>query len=280
MRGARGCATSSRRRGRSPQQQTRGAGNRAAASGRGLGPDGDDAAAGVAPDELARCFGRAAVDLDALDVLRWCVAREVGRRLRTVEEVLRVTPWRRADHLGDAVVREADLLHPAYGDEDVDQGGGPRALDLLLRDEVAHARVAPPLEVGEPPADRARGRLDDHAGQLVGRLQLEDVLERLSLPQSDVPHPRGVPDRTDLERVLPRLARQLKPAGRVRCDGVVRIDDHPGRWDGIPGGPGYDLAVEHAPAALLGRDDRRCGYARGEEEPWGGPTRGWKGPSV
>src|SRR5256885_2462762 len=66
------------------------------------------------------------------------------------------------------------------------------------------------------------------------------------------------------ERVLPRLARQLKPAARVRRDGVARIDDHPGRWDGIPGGPGHDLAVEHAPAALLGRDDRRCGYARGE----------------
>src|SRR5207249_2206797 len=69
----------------------------------GFRPDRDDAAARVAADELPRRFGRTAVDLDTLDVLGRRVAREVRRRLVAVEEVLRVAPRRRADHLGDAV---------------------------------------------------------------------------------------------------------------------------------------------------------------------------------
>src|SRR5205807_1337108 len=122
----------------------------------GLRPDGDDAAAGVAPEELARRFRRAAVNLDALNVLGRRVAREVGRRLVAVEKILRVGARRRPDHLGDTRVRDAHLLHAAHRDQDIDEGGRPGALDLLLGEEIAHPRVPATLEVREPPSDGAR----------------------------------------------------------------------------------------------------------------------------
>src|SRR5207237_473183 len=75
------------------------AGRRRPASGRGLGPDGDDAAAGVAALELAWGLRRAAVDLDPLHVLRRGEPREVGARLVPVEVILRVAARRRANHL-------------------------------------------------------------------------------------------------------------------------------------------------------------------------------------
>src|SRR5256885_14746109 len=57
-----------------------------------LGPDGDDAAAGVAPLKLARRLGRTTINLDALDVLRRREPCEVGGRLVAVEVILRVAP--------------------------------------------------------------------------------------------------------------------------------------------------------------------------------------------
>src|SRR5206468_1479325 len=116
----------------------------------GLRPDGDDAAAGVAPEELARRFRRAAVNLDALNVLGRRVAREVGRRLVAVEKILRVAARRRPDHLCDTRVRDAHLLHASHRDQDIDEGGRPGALDLLLGEEIAHPRVPATLDVREP----------------------------------------------------------------------------------------------------------------------------------
>src|SRR5947209_3243094 len=78
-------------------------------SGVGLRPDCDHAAPGGRAAEFARNLRAAAVDLDALDVVRWRVAREVRRRFPAVEEVLRVAAWRGAGHLGEAVIGEADL---------------------------------------------------------------------------------------------------------------------------------------------------------------------------
>src|SRR5207249_12335647 len=106
------------RRGSSGTRRAR-AERRQGASGSGLGPDDDHAAAGVAPFELAWCLRRATVDLDPLDVVGWRMPSEIRRRLYTVDEILGVTTGRRPHHLRDAIVRQAYLLHPAHHDQDV-----------------------------------------------------------------------------------------------------------------------------------------------------------------
>src|SRR5439155_3873926 len=120
-------------------------------SGVGLRPDRDHAAPGARAAELAGDLRAAAVDLDALDVVRRRVAREVGRRFPPVEKILWIASRRRPRHLRDAVVRDADLLHAAHRDEHVDQVGRAGALDLLFRNEVPYPGLAAPLEVREAP---------------------------------------------------------------------------------------------------------------------------------
>src|SRR5438445_502742 len=73
-------------------------------SGVGLRPDCDHAAPGGRAAEFARNLRAAAVDLDALDVVRWRVAREVRRRFPAVEVVRRVPiTWTVAPPIGARV---------------------------------------------------------------------------------------------------------------------------------------------------------------------------------
>src|SRR5881296_4276593 len=109
MSGVRGCLTytqrarAARRAAAGCVARRRRVSPRVALGGR-LGPDGDDAAAGVAPLKLARRLGRTTINLDALDVLWRREPCEVGGRLVAVEVILRVATRWRPDHLGDALV--------------------------------------------------------------------------------------------------------------------------------------------------------------------------------
>src|SRR6266568_3186018 len=108
------------------------------------------------------------------------VPREIGRRLVAVEVILRVTPRRRADHLRDTIVRYAHLLHPAHGDEHVDEGGRVGALDLLLCEKVADPGSAAPLEVVEPAGPQRLPPLDHDLREVDGeQLQLEALSQHL-----------------------------------------------------------------------------------------------------
>src|SRR5947199_564013 len=246
----------------------------------GFRPDRDDAAARVAADELPRRFGRTAVDLDSLDVLGRRVACEVRRRLVAVEEVLRVAPRRRADHRGDAVVRAAHLLYATDGHEHIAERRWVDALDLLFGEEIAHPGVTASLEVREPSPNRARLRLDDDPGQLVGRVQLEDVLESFPIVEVDPPGARRVPDRGNLERVAAGLTRQLETPSRVHTDGIASLDDDAGARYRLPGHARHDLPVEHPSAAVLRRRHLRGAEAESYEPPRGCPLRAEEGVGV
>ena len=135
-----------------------------------------------------------------------------------------------------------------------------------------------PLEVCEPPADRARRRFDDDARQLVGRLQLENVLERLPVPEGDAPRARRVPGGGNLDQVPAGRDRQLEAAGAVGDHRIARLDHDAGAPDGVPGCPGHDLSVQHPRATLLRGRDRSRG--EGEEQPPGQPSDRGEGHGV
>src|SRR4029077_809365 len=88
------------------------------------------------------------------------------------------------------------------GYEQVDQRGRTAALDLLLRDKVAHAGPATPLEVDEAALRKRHFSLDHHFGELDGKeIQLEEVSQQVPRLDRGEPGDGRVPDCVNLDGV-------------------------------------------------------------------------------